>query len=464
VQDLNGFRQAQPGVPMPRLLLIVDEFQEFFVEDDKIAQDVSLLLDRLVRQGRAFGIHVHLGSQTLGGAYGLARATLGQMAVRIALQCSEADANLILSEENSAARLLSRPGEAIYNDANGRVEGNNLFQVVFLTDDRREAYLNRVREMAKERHLVLPPQIVFEGNVPAEIQKNALLHDLIAAPAWSSVAGAPQAWLGEAIAIKDPTALAFRRQSGASAIMIGQQAEATLAIMIISIVSLAAQHPPGADSPSARFYVLDGSPPDALHVGRLAKLSTVVPQPFDVGGPRDAGRIVGELAAELKRRQEGNEVDAPPLYLFIYDLPRYRDLRKADDDFGFSRGEEKPNPAKQLVTLLREGPGLGIHVICWCDTLNNVHRMFERQTMREFDSRIIFQMSASDSSTLIDSPAASRLGPHRALLHQEELGISEKFRPYALPDEAWLAWVGSQLRGRTPAGEQPASAELTPLG
>ena len=61
-------------MPMPRVLLIVDEFQEFFVEDDKIAQEVTLLLDRLVRQGRAFGMHVILGSQTLGGQYSLPKA------------------------------------------------------------------------------------------------------------------------------------------------------------------------------------------------------------------------------------------------------------------------------------------------------------------------------------------------------------------------------------------------------
>ena len=52
---------------MPRVLLVIDEFQELFVADDKLAQDASLLLDRLVRQGRAFGVHVLLGSQTLGG-------------------------------------------------------------------------------------------------------------------------------------------------------------------------------------------------------------------------------------------------------------------------------------------------------------------------------------------------------------------------------------------------------------
>src|SRR5262249_44540357 len=97
VQDLQGYRNARGAPPPPRALLIVDEFQEFFVEEDKVAQEAALLLDRLVRQGRAFGVHVHLGSQTLGGAYALARSTLGQMAVRIALQCSEADAHLILS-------------------------------------------------------------------------------------------------------------------------------------------------------------------------------------------------------------------------------------------------------------------------------------------------------------------------------------------------------------------------------
>src|SRR5262249_7401616 len=101
-QDLPSFRQQSAASVMPRILLIVDEFQEFFVEDDRLAQEAALLLDRLVRQGRAFGLHVLLGSQTLGGAYSLARSTIDQMAVRIALQCSEADASLILSEDNAA--------------------------------------------------------------------------------------------------------------------------------------------------------------------------------------------------------------------------------------------------------------------------------------------------------------------------------------------------------------------------
>jgi hypothetical protein len=49
---------------------------------------------------------------------------------------------------------------------------------------------------------------------------------------------------------------------------------------------------------------------------------------------------------------------------------------------------------------------------------------------------------------LIDGPAASRLGFHRALLANEESGLLEKFRPYALPDAALLEHVAKALRER----------------
>ena len=37
-------RDRASSEPLPRTLLIIDEFQEFFSEDDKLAQDAGLLL------------------------------------------------------------------------------------------------------------------------------------------------------------------------------------------------------------------------------------------------------------------------------------------------------------------------------------------------------------------------------------------------------------------------------------
>src|SRR6185295_17276422 len=185
-------------------LLLIDEFQEFFVEDDKISQTASLLLDRIVRQGRAFGIHVLLGSQTLGGAYTIARTTVGQMVIRIALQCNEADAYLIMDENNPAPRLLSRPGEGIYNDMAGNIEGNNPFQAVWISDTERDGYLARVRVLADGKPNEYPGPIVFEGNAPADIRENHLLGRLLEAPAILP-ATVPRVWLGAPNSIKGPT-------------------------------------------------------------------------------------------------------------------------------------------------------------------------------------------------------------------------------------------------------------------
>jgi ABC-type multidrug transport system fused ATPase/permease subunit len=451
VQDLRGYRDTMNGQsPLPRILLIVDEFQEFFVEDDKIASETSLLLDRLVRQGRAFGIHVNLGSQTLGGAFSLARSTLGQMAVRIALQCSEADAHLILSEENSAARLLTRPGEAIYNDANGMVEGNNFFQVVWLSDERREAYLSEIQELNRQRNRPPASQIVFEGNLPAEVRKNHLLAQLLQPSRWPEAPKADYAWLGEAIAIKDPTVAVFRPQSGSNLLIVGQNDVAALGIMSTALIGLAAQHDPTIPAASARFFLFDGSPADSINAGKLAKFADVVPHTVRDVTWRDLKTVFAELAEEVDRRQKENPPDADTVYLFIFDLQRFRDLRKADDDFGYSRyGEEKETPPSKLfANILRDGPPVGVHTIVWCDSLNNLNRSFDRQTLREFELRVLFQMSANDSSTLIDSPAGSKLGAHRALFHSEEEGSLEKFRAYGLPTPEWLDYVRQQLRGR----------------
>ena len=155
MQDIAGYKKAGGTEPVPRSLLIIDEFQELFVEDDRIAQDASVLLDRIVRQGRAFGIHVLLGSQTLGGAYSMARTTMGQMVIRVALQCNESDAYLIMDDSNPAPRMLTRPGEGIYNDSAGALEANSPFQVVWLPDEERDEALQQVVRVANEQSLSL---------------------------------------------------------------------------------------------------------------------------------------------------------------------------------------------------------------------------------------------------------------------------------------------------------------------
>jgi hypothetical protein len=81
----------------------------------------------------------------------------------------------------------------------------------------------------------------------------------------------------------------------------------------------------------------------------------------------------------------------------------------------------------------------------WCDSYNNVSRMLDRMALREFEMRIAFQMSAADSASLLDSPAATKLRQHRGLFASEDLGTIEKFRPYGIPTAEWLDTVSRIL-------------------
>ncbi|MCG3209815.1 MAG: hypothetical protein FOGNACKC_03442 [Anaerolineae bacterium] len=454
VDNLAAFRE-KTDQPLTRILLIVDEFQEFFVEDDTTAAQASQILDRLVRQGRAFGIHVLLGSQTLAGTYSLARSTIDQMAVRIALQCSEADSRLILGEDNPAARLLSRPGEAIYNDANGLVEGNNLFQVVRLPDDELDKYLFQIQALAQtQNYQSLHPQIIFEGNAPAEVEKNKSLTDVLSTPSWPASIRRLPIWLGDPIAIKDATTVYFRRQSGSNLLIVGQNEESALGILSTAVISLATHHAPDF----AKIYIVDLSPVDAEFADSFSSLAAMLPHSVEYGRRRKLVDFVSEISTELNQRLDNDESSlGSAIYLVIFGLQRARDLRQSDDfgfsSFGIDNNESPaPNPAQQFPDILREGPELGIHTLVWCDTVNNLNRTIDRGSINEFEMRVAFQMGNEDSVNLIDTPAASRIGPYRALYYNDEEGRLEKFRPYGLPSKKWLSWVDECLKNKIATG------------
>ena len=440
VQDIPGYKRAGGTEPVPRTLLVVDEFQEFFVEDDRISQNAALLLDRIVRQGRAFGIHVLLGSQTLGGAYTLARTTLGQMVIRIALQCSEADSYLIMDDNNPAPRLLSRPGEAIYNDSAGMIEGNSPFQVVWLPDEVRDSYLDKVVTLADERPEKYSGPIVFEGNAPANVRDNRLLA--------ASINTRPdkrpdtvRVWLGAPNSIKGPTEATFLAQSGHNLLVVGQRDEAALATMVVAMVALSAQHPTG----TARFILFDGTAPGSAHKELIGKVIENMRHEVTVVDNSNMASAIKNVAADMSARENDPAKAVSSTFVLILGLQKFKKLR-FEEDFSFSTddSDSSDDPGRNLNEIICGGGSNGIHVIATCDTCNNITRFLSRKALSEFEMRVLFQMSANDSAMLIDSPRASGLGLHRAIFYNEHEGYTEVFRPYALPDSDWIEEVGAR--------------------
>jgi hypothetical protein len=170
---------------------------------------------------------------------------------------------------------------------------------------------------------------------------------------------------------------------------------------------------------------------------------------------------MNDLAAELKARSSGEipATEAPAIFLVIHGLHKFKKLRH-EDDFSFSTGagDSGPNPGAQLNEIITEGSGHGIHILTTVDTLNSVNRFMNRKALSEFEMRVVFQMSANDSASLIDSPSASNLGLHRALCYNEHEGSLETFRPYAAPDPEWLRQAAEKLARHHAAVEDAAPA------
>jgi S-DNA-T family DNA segregation ATPase FtsK/SpoIIIE len=450
VDHLSDYRK-KTGKMMPRLLLIVDEFQQFFIEDDVVASQASRLLDRLVRQGRSFGIHVILGSQSLAGAYSLARSTIDQMAVRIALQCSDADSRLILSDENNAARLLDRPGEAIYNDTNGLVEGNIRFQTVWLPDDEQLIILKQVSQL----HSAVKTgwrTVVFEGRELARFDQVLTLESQLVCRTWQAAPRSLLAWLGEPIAISDqPLAARLQPQSRANLLIVGQDESAAVGMLTSSVISLALQASPD----EVRFCLLDLTTADMDNEDAARRLVDYLPHPIQVvRRNREIELLLDELGELVRSRQE-EITSAPPkpaIFLVVLGLHRAHNLRRAADNSSWyhtTSGEiaPPPNPAERFATLLQDGPEIGVHTLAWCSTFASLERTLDRRSIAEFGLRVAMQMNAEASTQLLDSSAASKLGANRAIFFDEEqIGRLQKFRPFAQPAIDWLEALSERLQ------------------
>ncbi|MEX1230419.1 MAG: hypothetical protein WEB58_09270 [Planctomycetaceae bacterium] len=215
--------------------------------------------------------------------------------------------------------------------------------------------------------------------------------------------------------------------------------------------------------------ILDGSAAQSAEYALWRRFSRAMQahQPGDVPvyGPNESARVLDDYMQELNRRETHSGEEFPARVLIVFDVARFRMLRKSDDDFGFGRhdAEKSLSPAQQFTELLKRGPSAGLHLLVWCDTNSNVMRWLGMPLLREFEMRILFPMSAADSSQLIDTPEAGRLGVHRALLHRSDLGTIEKFRPFGeLSEDWWKLWQPDRIAAPT-AEPADVAADVTPL-
>lgn len=159
-KDIQGYRKKNPTTKMPRIMVVVDEFQVLFGNAQK--DQTIATLEMIAKQGRACGIHLILATQSL---KGIDFTTLGpQFGGRIALKCSAEDSKILLggiTSNNEEASEIKVPF-AILNTTQGNVSGNVKFMVPKAEEEKIAEAIQLINKKSDDLNIVTITKI-FEG-------------------------------------------------------------------------------------------------------------------------------------------------------------------------------------------------------------------------------------------------------------------------------------------------------------
>lgn len=271
LKSIRELRIQYPDMEMPRILVIIDEFQLMF-DDLRTGQKIADMLEKSIRLFRAAGIHFILASQTLSDASNVALSQkkdslFSQVPIRIALKNSLAESQQTLGMNNSAAAFL-RPREAIVNLDYGEVTQNRKAVIAFAD----EKILKPIRHIwwEKARTETHPPY-VFESE-----RRMTILNGIDFIKEQRKTGRIPVALIGDKISINgDHVAIPMAKEFGRNIAIIGtpeSDCNHAYGMMQSAAVSLAVQHPKG----NARFIFCDFISDGTLYDKRFPQFSALM--------------------------------------------------------------------------------------------------------------------------------------------------------------------------------------------
>lgn len=453
VDNVEDYR-AKSGETLPRIMLIIDEFHVLFSKDttDNNSKASAAYLEQIIRQGRAFGIHIILASQTMSNIGGINYGVWGQVGVRIALKCPKSDAKFVLGNDNDGVDLLSadNPGQAVYNSDSGNVIANTVFRVAYIDQDEQDTYLKYIAE--NEPKFGYPETRVMLSNV----------EDNIYNPLQKFARGEKVSFAENSIIVGEPLKLVnnmrmiFKAKHGSNMLVIGNDEQKartffTFAALSLSLHKLYLNEYKNPNKKS--IYLFDYAPiEDFYEKDILMELAQQLPDyikyiPFD-----EADDAMETLYQDFTRREKG-EAPNEDTYLLVYGLQRARNLRSSDvykknnrfedfDEFGETIREQlSVKPYDMFLNLLQRGATVGINALIWEDNFKLFMNSYA-DMLPNFDMRVAFTMPDDDSINFIEEVDGSKIGENGAIYNYNG---NQKFRPYKKPDLDWLTKVCKRI-------------------
>ena len=467
VSNLGAYRKAT-GESMPRILVIIDEFQILFNESEnrEAARKCAELTKNLVNQGRSYGIHLIMATQSTAGIpeLSLSGSAIDQMMIRIGLRCPENDARYLFRDnaDKALGRMKGPVGTAVMTS--DYTEKDNFgFRVAFCDNDFRNNCLKIIE--GEFRSCEYSMQTFKGGRVKKLFERYAESRDGDESGAHIAVD------VGEPIKVAPPLKITFDKKRKHNVLICGT--DEGMADNIFNEFMLGV-----LKSGKADVYCVDG---DIL-------VDEETFQPFYEQYQRIGGRFrlaqdnnditayLNEVYEQFKQRKKRKsdrvifiairnlqyiELCQRLLKGETFDVSEYTDgeggaqENVSDDPFDFLGGSPKNEEGltDKFFRLVDKGSMFGIHFIVSCTDYRVVHEnmLYGSNILAKFTERFVFNLNDSDGGHLIEGVSVVSLSDN-TVYYSDGIKPACRIRPYLFPEAGEL---GAYIEGGMDDGKLP---------
>lgn len=487
-KEAGGYTKVQDyvegtGLPMPRILIIMDEFQILFNDSTnrKVAMNCANLTKRIVTEGRAYGMHLMMATQSTNiiSTLTLDRGTIEQMRVRIGLKCGEADTRYLFSDlycNDAKTKMMGPKGTAVLNedytetpennDTNIQL-GNIGLRVAYCGDNLKETYLKLISEKYAEEPCVTQ---VFEGS------RTVALLDYLSERNLEFTSELPVCvHMGDKIKVAPPFCLSLDRKKKHNLLICGTNQQMTNHVLHNYLISVLLNRNTSVycmdgdilvgDNQSDEFYQVLKDCTERLYVAESrADIVRFIHDIYEIYQDRKKHNDKGIICVVIKNLQyvdiiksmfKGERVEekeyldteeiaeevqpaveegSDPMDIFaaFNSVVATRNAKK--NTSGTQKRSTEGYSNEKILKMIEDGSGFGIHfVVASADyqTVKETMR-FGENVLAKFPERVVFSLSNSDADNLVEGVSVASLNNH--LVYYTD-GVRDTFqlKPYISP-------------------------------
>ena len=446
------------GKTMPRILGVIDEFQILFNDaaDRKVAEHCAELAKRIVTEGRAFGIHLLMATQSMRGVSNmtLISGIVEQMLIRIGLKCGESDIRYLFPNGDCGqiqTMMKGAIGTAVMN-LDYTEKPDTAFRVAYFDAEAQRLDLKKISEQFAD----YPCQCqVFEG------KRTEKLLDYFRREGIEQSQEFPvRIHLGTPIKVAPPIAVTADKKRKHNLLVCGSDSRMADRVMDNYMISALLNQ-------NASVYCADG---DLLvddesrlpFYQLLEKWSGRLTLAEERG---DIIRMVDELYEQYQSRKKKNRKDVVFVLLrnlqfldLVEMMLRGERVERQDyleeealqkDDFSDpmaafdfdsilspKEGEDEMPVGEKLIRLIESGSMYGIYFVISSleyQAVRDSMCTYGENTLKHFPERIVFALSPADSEFLLDDLNVSGLQDNTVYFTDGVQG-KIKLKPYLAPE------------------------------